>query len=212
MATAEKTARLAYEQAGAALSDARKTASKTLDKLVAKELGPLKLDKATFRTVVAQKPEAAWNAAGVDRVTFEVATNPGMPPGPLDKIASGGELARFMLALKVVLAGSQERTVLIFDEVDAGISGATANAVGERLARLAKSAQVMVVTHAPQVAARGDHHWRVSKATRAGQTTTKVDLLDNTARREEIARMLAGEKITDEARAAADSLMSGPLS
>jgi len=212
LATAEKTARLAYEQAGAALSDARKTASKTLDKLVAKELGPLKLDKATFRTVVAQKPEAAWNAAGVDRVTFEVATNPGMPPGPLDKIASGGELARFMLALKVVLAGSQERTVLIFDEVDAGISGATANAVGERLARLAKSAQVMVVTHAPQVAARGDHHWRVSKATRAGQTTTKVDLLDNTARREEIARMLAGEKITDEARAAADSLMSGPLS
>lgn len=212
LATAEKTARLAYEQAGAALSEARKTAAKTLDKLVAKELGPLKLDKATFRTVVAQKPEAAWNAAGVDRVTFEVATNPGMPPGPLDKIASGGELARFMLALKVVLAGSQERAVLIFDEVDAGISGATANAVGERLARLAKSAQVMVVTHAPQVAARGDHHWRVSKATRAGQTTTKVDLLDNAARREEIARMLAGEKITDEARAAADSLMSGPLS
>src|SRR5690606_17503005 len=127
---------------------------KTLDKLVAKELPPLKLDKATFHTVDAAKPESAWNEHGIDRVGFEVATNPGMPPGPLDKIASGGELARFMLALKVVLAGSQERAVLIFDEVDAGISGATANAVGERLARLAKSAQVMVVTHAPQVAAR----------------------------------------------------------
>jgi DNA repair protein RecN (Recombination protein N) len=212
LAAAEKTARLGFEQAATTLSEARKTAAKTLDKLVAKELSPLKLDKATFRTVVAAKPETAWSEAGVDRVTFEVATNPGMPPGPLDKIASGGELARFMLALKVVLAGSQDRAVLIFDEVDAGISGATANAVGERLARLAKSAQVMVVTHAPQVAARGDHHWRVSKIARGGQTTTKVEQLDGPARREEIARMLAGEKITDEARAAADSLMSGPLS
>ncbi len=212
LATAEKSARLAYEQAAKALSDARKAAAKSLDKLVAKELAPLKLDKATFTTVVAAKPETAWNAAGIDRVAFEVATNPGMPPGPLDKIASGGELARFMLALKVVLAGSQERAVLIFDEVDAGISGATANAVGERLARLAKSTQVMVVTHAPQVAARGDNHWRVSKVTKGGQTTTKVERLDTTARREEIARMLAGEKVTDEARAAADSLMSGPLS
>ena len=212
LATAEKSARLAYEQAAKALSDARKAAAKSLDKLVAKELAPLKLDKATFTTVVAAKPETAWNASGIDRVAFEVATNPGMPPGPLDKIASGGELARFMLALKVVLAGSQERAVLIFDEVDAGISGATANAVGERLARLAKSTQVMVVTHAPQVAARGDNHWRVSKVTKGGQTTTKVERLDTTARREEIARMLAGEKVTDEARAAADSLMSGPLS
>ena len=117
-----------------------------------------------------------------------------------------------MLALKVVLAGSQERAALIFDEVDAGISGATANAVGERLARLAKTVQVIVVTHAPQVAARGDHHWRVSKANRAGQTMAKVEELLPAARREEIARMLAGEKITDEARAAADSLLSGPLS
>lgn len=212
LAAAERTTRLAYEQAANALSEARNAAAKMLDKLVAKELAPLKLDKATFRTNVAVKPDTAWNEAGIDRVTFEVATNPGMPPGPLDKIASGGELARFMLALKVVLAGSQDRAVLIFDEVDAGISGATANAVGERLARLAKSAQVMVVTHAPQVAARGNHHWLVAKATRGGQTTTKVTLLDDTARREEIARMLAGEKITDEARAAAESLMSGPLS
>ena len=212
LAAAERSARLAFEQAAQALSVARQDAARTLDKLVAKELAPLKLDKATFRTVVAPKPEAAWNESGLDRVAFEISTNPGLPPGPLDKIASGGELARFMLALKVVLAGSQERAALIFDEVDAGISGATANAVGERLARLAKNVQVIVVTHAPQVAARGDNHWRVSKASRAGQTTTKVEQLSPAARREEIARMLAGEKITDEARAAADSLLSGPLS
>ncbi|MSO72233.1 MAG: DNA repair protein RecN [Rhodospirillaceae bacterium] len=212
LAGAERTARNGYDKAAHALSLARKEAASALDKLVAKELSPLKLDKATFRTVVAPKPETAWNENGMDRVVFEISTNPGLPPGPLDKIASGGELARFMLALKVVLAGSQERAALIFDEVDAGISGATANAVGERLARLAKNVQVIVVTHAPQVAARGDHHWRVSKASRAGQTTTKVEQLLPSARREEIARMLAGEKITDEARAAADSLLSGPLS
>ena len=212
LAAAEKTARLAYDQAAQKLSLARQDAAKTLDKLVAKELPPLKLDKATFRTVVAAKPESAWNESGMDRVAFEISTNPGLPPGPLDKIASGGELARFMLALKVVLAGSQDRAALIFDEVDAGISGATANAVGERLARLAKNVQVIVVTHAPQVAARGDHHWRVSKTSRAGQTSTKVEQLAKDERREEIARMLAGEKVTAEARAAADSLLSGPLS
>ena len=212
LAAAEKTARLAYDQAAKVLSVARMDAAKNFDKLVAKELAPLKLDKATFRTVVAPKAEAAWNESGMDRVAFEISTNPGAPSGPLDKIASGGELARFMLALKVVLAGAQERAALIFDEVDAGISGATANAVGERLARLAKNVQVIVVTHAPQVAARGANHWRVSKSVRAGQTTTKVEQLTQAARREEIARMLAGEKVTDEARAAADSLLSGPLS
>ncbi len=212
LAAAEKTARDAYEKAAKALSAARVKAAKQLDERVAKELPPLKLDKATFRTVVAAKPETSWSASGIDQVAFEIATNPGQPPGPLAKIASGGELARFMLALKVVLAGSQARAALIFDEVDAGISGATANAVGERLARLAKSVQVLVVTHAPQVAARGAAHWRVSKATRAGHTTTKVERLPDAARREEIARMLAGDKITDEARAAADSLLSGPLS
>ncbi len=212
LAATERSARMGFDQTAQVLSVARQEAARMLDKLVAKELAPLKLDKATFRTVVSPKPEAAWNETGLDRVTFEISTNPGLPPGPLDKIASGGELARFMLALKVVLAGSQERAALIFDEVDAGISGATANAVGERLSRLAKNVQVIVVTHAPQVAARGDNHWRVSKATRAGQTTTKVEHLTTAARREEIARMLAGEKITDEARAAADSLLSGPLS
>lgn len=208
LAAVEKTARMGYEQAAGALSKARSAAAKDFDKQMARELAPLKLDKATFRTVVAPKPEAAWNAQGLDRVAFEVATNPGTPPGPLDKIASGGELARFMLALKVVLAGTQDRAALIFDEVDAGVSGATASAVGERLARLAKDVQVLVVTHAPQVAARGDHHWRVSKASRAGSTTTKIEELDATQRREEIARMLAGEKVTDEARAAATKLMS----
>jgi DNA repair protein RecN (Recombination protein N) len=212
LAAAEKTARMAYERAGHALTQTRQDAAKTLDKLVAKELPPLKLDKASFRTVVAPKPEASWNESGLDRVAFEIATNPGLPPGPLDKIASGGELARFMLALKVVLAGSQNRAALIFDEVDAGISGATANAVGERLARLAKNVQILVVTHAPQVAARGDNHWRVTKASRAGQTTTKVEQLSIADRKEEIARMLAGEKITAEARAAAESLLNGPLS
>lgn len=212
LASAEKSTRMAYDKAAQALSTERQEAARTLDKAVAKELPPLKMDKATFRTVVAPKPETAWNESGMDKVAFEIATNPGLPPGPLDKIASGGELARFMLALKVVLAGSQDRAALIFDEVDAGISGATANAVGERLARLAKNVQVIVVTHAPQVAARGDNHWRVSKTTRAGQTSTKVEHLTTQARREEIARMLAGEKITDEARAAADSLLSGPLS
>ncbi len=212
LAAAEKTARTAFESAAKTLSATRTKAAKQLDDKVAKELAPLKLEKASFRTLVAAKPEGHWSAAGVDQVAFEIATNPGQPPGPLAKIASGGELARFMLALKVVLAGTQARATLIFDEVDAGISGATANAVGERLARLAKSVQVLVVTHAPQVAARGDAHWRVAKATRAGHTTTRIERLTDAARREEVARMLAGEKITDEARAAADSLLSGPLS
>jgi len=210
LAAAEKAAKLAYEQAARALSTARTEAAKELDKRVAKELPPLKLDKAKFHTVVAPQPDTSWNESGLDRVTFEVATNPGSAPGPLNKIASGGELSRFMLALRVVLAGSQSRASLVFDEVDAGISGATANAVGERLARLAKDVQVLVITHSPQVAARGAHHWRVAKATKAGQTTTRLEQLSTAARREEIARMLAGADVTDEARAAADSLMSAP--
>lgn len=207
LATAEKAARLTYEKAASALSKARQDAARTLDKLVAKELPPLKLDKAIFRTFVSPKPESAWNGTGLDKVIFEVTTNPGLPPGALNKIASGGELARFMLALKVVLAGSQNRAALIFDEVDAGISGATASAVGERLSKLSKNVQVLVVTHSPQVAARADHHWRVNKTSRGGSTATAVALLAADQSREEIARMLAGETITDQARAAADSLM-----
>jgi DNA repair protein RecN (Recombination protein N) len=207
LAAAEKSARLTFEKAAGALSKSRQNAASALDKLVTKELPPLKLDKAVFRTVITTKREGDWNASGLDKVAFEVATNPGIPPGPLNKIASGGELARFMLSLKVVLAGTQDRAALIFDEVDAGISGATASAVGERLAKLANTVQVLVVTHAPQVAARGNHHWRVSKVSRDGATTTTLDLLAGDESREEIARMLAGESITEEARAAAGSLM-----
>ena len=207
LSTAESSARLGYEQEAKALSKARHDAAQTLDKLVAKELAPLKLDKAKFRTVIIPKPETAWNSSGLDKVEFEAAINPGLPPGPLRKIASGGELARFMLAIKVVLAGTQERAALIFDEVDSGISGATADAVGERLAKLSKNVQVLVVTHSPQVAARADHHWRVSKISHANYTSTTLSLLDAAQSREEIARMLAGEVITDQARAAADSLM-----
>lgn len=211
---AEKAAaaKAAFERSARALHAARRVAAETLDRAVAKELPPLKLDKSTFRTAVAEVGEDAWSARGLSRVTFEVATNPGSVPGPLAKIASGGELARFMLALKVVLAASVPPCTMIFDEVDAGISGATANAVGERLSRLARSVQVFVVTHSAQVAARATHHWRVSKASRSGATTTRIEPVAAARRREEIARMLSGANVTDEARAAAESLLSGPPS
>ncbi len=146
----------------------------------------------------------------MERVIFEVRTNPDTPMGPLGKVASGGELARILLALKVALAGAAPVSSIIFDEVDAGLSGAAAAAVGERLSLLADRHQVLVVTHSPQVAARAGAHWRVSKAAEAGATRTRVEALDDTARREELARMLAGEQITEEARAAADSLLAGP--
>ncbi len=153
-------------------------------------------------------PEADWSAEGAERVGFEIATNPGQEPGPLAKIASGGELARLMLALKVVLAEVGSTPCLVFDEVDTGIGGATADAVGERLARLGKGVQVLVVTHAPQVAARADHHWRVEKAVRRGQATVAAHRLGAPERREEIARMLAGATVTEAARAAAASLIA----
>lgn len=212
LAATAATAKLAYEAAAKAIHEARMAAALKLDKGVAKELAPLKLDKATVKTAIGTQSEEHWSARGYSKVIFEASTNPGTPMGPLAKIASGGELARFMLALKVVLAGTQNLTTLIFDEVDTGIGGATANAVGERLSRLAKDVQILVVTHSPQVAARATHHWRVSKATKGGETTTKVGLLDADNRREEIARMLAGEKITDEARAAASRLIAGAAS
>ncbi len=212
LAAAAASAKLSFETAAKAMHDARVAGAAKLDKGVAKELAPLKLEKAIFKTALSTLPDDHWSARGNSKVTFEASTNPGTPMGPLAKIASGGELARFMLALKVVLAGTQSLTTLIFDEVDTGIGGATANAVGERLARLAKDVQVLVVTHSPQVAARATHHWRVAKATKSGDTTTKVGLLDIDARREEIARMLAGDKITDEARAAAQRLIAGAAS
>lgn len=206
LARAADAARLRYTEAARSLSRARTEAARRLDAAVGAELPPLKLDRARFCTRVEGLEETAWGRDGLDRVTFEVATNQGSELGPIHKIASGGELARFMLALKVVLARTSAIPTLVFDEVDTGIGGATAHAVGERLARLAEGVQVLVVTHSPQVAARGNHHLRVSKREQDGVHTC-VEPLDSPARREEIARMLAGAEITDEARAAADSLI-----
>ncbi|HUN50996.1 MAG TPA: DNA repair protein RecN [Candidatus Sulfotelmatobacter sp.] len=206
-------ARTAYAAAARELSAARQTAARRFDKAVAKELGPLKLGQAKFLTDVAALAESEWSADGIDRVSFLIATIPGAPPAPLGKIASGGELSRFMLALKVVLAAAGSAPTLVFDEVDRGVGGATAAAVGERLARLAGKLQVLVVTHSPQVAARGMHHWRIAKRLggngRAAGSAVDVDRLDDTARQEEIARMLAGASVTEQARAAAASLLQG---
>jgi len=209
LARAEAAARAAFETAATDLSRARKKAAARLDKAVARELKPLKLDKARFATAIDDLAEDAWGPDGRDRVAFQVATNPGAPAGPLAKIASGGELARFTLALKAVLAEADPVPTLVFDEVDAGVGGAVADAVGERLDRLAAQGQVLVVTHSPQVAARGRHHWLVSKSDVDPGVETTVDALSAAARKEEIARMLAGARITEEARAAADSLLEG---
>jgi DNA repair protein RecN (Recombination protein N) len=203
----EQQARNAYLRTAEALSAARTRAAERLDAAVDAELPPLKLDKARFRTRLVELDEADWGAKGRERVVFEVATNPGTAPGPLTKIASGGELSRFLLALKVVLAELGSTSTLIFDEVDSGIGGATAHAVGERLGRLAEGRQVLVVTHSPQVAARGRHHWRVVKEHAGDSMVTRVSPLDAEQRREEIARMLSGASITEEARAAAEKLM-----
>ncbi|MGF1640847.1 MAG: DNA repair protein RecN [Rhodospirillales bacterium] len=208
-ARAERAARERYREAAERLGEARRRAAADLDAAVAVELEPLRLGRARFVTTVESLAERDWGEHGCDRVVFEVATNPGVPPGPLARIASGGELARFMLALKVVLARADPVPTLIFDEVDAGIGGAVAAAVGDRLARLADQVQVLVLTHSPQVAARGGHHWRVSKTIGPGGARTTVEVLDEAERREEIARMLAGTEITREARAAAESLLLG---
>lgn len=203
----EEQARLEYIEQANALSLKRQEAAKRLDKSVMAELPPLKMDKAKFITILEKTNEESWTAKGFDNVTFTVSTNPNSPQGPLNKIASGGELARFMLALKVNLAQSSDIGTMIFDEVDAGVGGATAQAVGERLARLAENVQVLIVTHSPQVASRGDHHFKVEKHTQDNVTTTTVKELNKKEQHEEIARMLAGEVITDEARAAAKVLI-----
>ena len=213
---AEAAARKAYVSAAEGLSKSRRSAAETLDAKVAHELEGLHLGKARFLTDVSDVAEEEWRASGMDRVRFLVATNPGTPPGPLNKIASGGEAARFMLALKVVLAEADRITTMVFDEVDSGVGGAVAEAVGERLAQLGLTGQVLAVTHSPQVAARGASHWRVSKSSSANDEAdtmvwTTVEFLDPAARKEEIARMLAGRKVTDEARAAADSLLGGAI-
>ena len=203
----EEKLKLDYIAAANELSAARKAAALKLDQKVMAELPPLKMEKARFVTLIAKKDESGWNENGIDEVSFTVATNPNSPQGPINKIASGGELARFMLALKVNLAETSQVDTMIFDEVDAGVGGATAQAVGERLARLSDKVQVLVVTHSPQVASRGNNHYKVSKSTVDNITTTKVVELGGDEKCEEIARMLAGEKITDEARAAARVLI-----
>lgn len=202
-----ETSKKKYNVKAKALSDKRTAAAKVLDKLVAKELIPLKLDKARFETHVEIMPEEEWGVNGMDRVQFLVATNPGSSAGPLNKIASGGEMARFMLALKVVLAEVGVAQTLVFDEVDSGIGGATADAVGERLARLAKKRQILVVTHSPQVAARSSYHAIVVKTGKTNPTTKVLQLSNGNERQEEIARMLSGAEITKEARAAAAKLL-----
>lgn len=200
-------AEAAYTAAAEALSTARTSAAARLDAAVAAELAPLKLDAARFRTMVEPLPREQWSASGRDRVEFEVSTNPGAPFAPLIKIASGGELSRFILALKVALAEEGGARTLIFDEIDRGVGGAVASAIGERLARLATGAQLLVVTHSPQVAARGGHHLLIAKSHDGIVTRTGVRALDDGARREEIARMLSGATITDEARAQAERLL-----
>lgn len=210
-------AKAGYDEAARALSAARQKAAKKLDALVDAELKPLRLDGAHFMTQVTSDPENG-GPEGVDRVEFWVQTNPGSRPGPLTKVASGGELARFMLALKVVLADRGSAPTLVFDEIDTGVGGAVADAIGQRLARLATRAQVLAVTHAPQVAARASRHLRISKGApaKAGKSAgkdrrvaTSVAVLAEAERREEIARMLSGAAITDEARAAAARLLQG---
>ncbi|MFD2264282.1 DNA repair protein RecN [Lacibacterium aquatile] len=204
----EAETRKAYLAAAEALSSARKASVLKLDAAVMAELPPLKLDRARFTTQVAKLPDNNWGPDGIDDVAFLIATNPGSNPGPLGKIASGGELSRFLLALKVVLAGVAPVPTLVFDEVDSGIGGATAAAVGERLARLGKDLQLLVITHSPQVAALGDAHLNVVKSTAEAGVSTTVLQLTTDQRREEIARMLSGSSITDEARAAASKLIS----
>ncbi|MBV9835319.1 MAG: DNA repair protein RecN [Alphaproteobacteria bacterium] len=201
-------ARAAFVDAADGLSAGRTKQATRLDKAVIGELGPLRLERAKFITRIERLAEKDWSASGVDRVEFLVSTNPGTPPGPIGKIASGGELSRFMLALKVAMARVGNVATVVFDEVDSGIGGATAAAVGERLRRLARSLQVLVVTHSPQVAALADQHWLIRKTASRTKAATEVVTLDAAGRREELARMLAGAEVTAEARAAADRLMA----
>jgi DNA repair protein RecN (Recombination protein N) len=208
LAIAAKAARATYVSAAETQAAARRKGAARLDKAVTSELAPLKLEKAKFVTEIAALPESDWSEQGTDRVQFTVATNPGAPPAPIAKIASGGELSRFLLALKVCLAKVGDAATIVFDEVDSGIGGATAAAVGERLKRLAKEVQVLVVTHSPQVAAIADRHWLIRKTTTKTAASTDVVQLDAKGRREEIARMLSGAEVTTEARAAADKLLA----
>jgi len=198
---------LAYVKSATKLFDARTAAAAKLDAAVKSELAPLKLDAAQFRTAVERLPEDRWTGSGMDRVEFLISTNPGAPFAPLTKIASGGELSRFILALKVALAEEGGAATIIFDEIDRGVGGAVAAAIGERLARLAQRTQLLAVTHSPQVAAKGQAHYFIAKSSQGTVTRTGVTLLDAEARRQEIARMLSGAEVTDEARAQAERLL-----
>jgi len=202
------SAEAAYDKAATALTKNRISAGTSLAKAVASELPPLKLEKAKFRVSVETDEDRA-GPQGRDRIAFEVATNPGSPFGALDKIASGGELARFALAIKVCLAAGDDGLVLIFDEVDQGVGGAVADAVGKRLKQLAGKGQTLVITHSPQVAALADHHWKIEKDEDGkGHVRTSLRALIGHDRREEIARMLSGAEVTEAAREQADQLMS----
>ncbi len=210
IATLEKTVQETHEkytEFAEKLSQKRRRAGARLDRAMGAELAPLKMERAVFITEISDADTPGPN--GIDHVAFRVATNPGMPAGPINKIASGGELSRFLLALKVCLTARASGLTMIFDEIDSGVGGATADAVGRRLSVLADKGQVLVVTHSPQVAARGGHHWLVTKSVRKGNTITDVTPLDMAARTDELARMLAGDSITDEARAAAGVLLRG---
>ncbi len=208
LAQVAEQARRQYVAAAEAMSKTRKETAKRLETAISKELPPLRLAKAQLVVRVDRLAPSEWSARGMDRVIFDATMNPGVPPGPIHRIASGGELGRFLLALKVVLAVAVQTPTLVFDEVDAGVSGATAAAIGDRLARLAQDRQILAVTHSPQVAARAQQHLRVKKRAAAKTPITEVDVLPTVARREEIARMLSGARITEEARAAADQLMA----
>ena len=198
-----------YSALAQALSDQRREAAGRLDAAVAGELAPLKLDAAKFQTSVVPLSEERWGASGMDAVEFLISTNPGAAFAPLNKIASGGELSRFILALKVALAEQGGAATVIFDEIDRGVGGAVASAIGERLARLAEGGQLLAVTHSPQVAARGGLHYVIAKSSEGTVTRTSVHLLDSAGRQEEIARMLSGAEITAEARAQANRLLEG---
>ncbi|MFM6931580.1 MAG: DNA repair protein RecN [Novosphingobium sp.] len=200
---------LHYQALAETLSITRYEASQRLDKAVAAELAPLKLDAARFKTQILRLPEDRWGAGGMDAVEFLIATNPGADFAPLGKIASGGELSRFILALKVALAEEGGAATVIFDEIDRGVGGAVASAIGDRLARLAAGGQLLAVTHSPQVAARGKTHYVIAKSSEGTVTRTSVGLLDQAGRQEEIARMLSGAEVTPEARAQADRLLEG---
>jgi DNA repair protein RecN (Recombination protein N) len=206
---AAKEARSAYLAAAEAAHAARLAGAARLDQAVAAELAPLKLDAARFCTSITRLPEDRWGPHGMDAVEFLIATNPGAEFAPLSRIASGGELARFILALKVALAEKGGAATIIFDEIDRGVGGAVASAIGERLARLAADGQLLAVTHSPQVAARGRQHYLITKASSGTVTKTSVVLLDAAGRQEEIARMLSGAEVTPEARAQADRLLEG---